>query len=132
MPARRKSRDELNVITGVVVDSAMKVHRRLGPGLLESAYQACLAYELCIRKLSVRSQVEVPIAYEGVRIETGYRMDLLVEDEVIVELKTVIKLLPVHDAQLMSYLRLSNRHVGLLINFQVFQLRNGGVKRFVN
>jgi GxxExxY protein len=132
MPARRKSRDELNVITGVVVDSAMKVHRRLGPGLLESAYQACLAYELCIRKLSVRSQVEVPIEYEGVRIETGYRMDLLVEDEVIVELKTVIKLLPVHDAQLMSYLRLSNRHVGLLINFQVFQLRNGGVKRFVN
>jgi len=132
MPARKKTRDELNVITGVVVDSAMKVHRRLGPGLLESAYQACLAYELGLRKLSVRSQVEVPIEYEGVRIETGYRMDLLVEDEVIVELKTVIKLLPVHDAQLMSYLRLANRRVGLLINFQVFQLRNGGIKRFVN
>jgi len=132
MLARRKTRDELNAITGVVVDSAMKVHRRLGPGLLESAYQACLAYELGIRKLSVRSQVAVPIEYEGVRIETGYRMDLLVEDEVIVELKTVVKLLPVHDAQLMSYLRLSNRRVGLLINFQVFQLRNGGIKRFVN
>jgi GxxExxY protein len=132
MLARRKTRDELNAITGVVVDSAMKVHRRLGPGLLESAYQACLAYELGIRKLSVRSQVAVPIEYEGVRIETGYRMDLLVEDEVIVELKTAVKLLPVHDAQLMSYLRLSNRRVGLLINFQVFQLRNGGIKRFVN
>jgi len=132
MLARRKTRDELNAITGIVVDSAMKVHRRLGPGLLESAYQACLAYELGIRKLSVRSQVAVPIEYEGVRIETGYRMDLLVEDEVIVELKTAVKLLPVHDAQLMSYLRLSNRRVGLLINFQVFQLRNGGIKRFVN
>ena len=131
MATRRKTRDELNSITGTVVDSAIKVHRRLGPGLLESAYQACLAYELGTRRLSVRTQVEVPIEYEGVRIEAGYRMDLLVEEEVIVELKTVLKLLPVHDAQLMSYLRLSNRRVGLLINFQVFQLRNG-IKRFVN
>ncbi|HEY6830333.1 MAG TPA: GxxExxY protein [Gemmatimonadaceae bacterium] len=131
MPTTRRAREELNGITGEVVDSAMKVHRRLGPGLLESAYQACLVYELGSRKLSVRSQVKVPIEYEGVRIDAGYRIDLLVEDEVIVELKTVVKLLPVHDAQLMSYLRLSNRRVGLLINFQVFQLRTG-IKRFVN
>jgi GxxExxY protein len=131
MPARRKTREELNVISGAVVDSAIKVHRRFGPGLLESAYQACLVYELGTRRLGVRSQVEVPIEYEGVLIETGYRMDLLVEDEVIVELKTVVKLLHVHDAQLMSYLRLSNRRVGLLINFHVFQIRNG-IKRFVN
>ena len=131
MPARRKTREELNVISGAVVDSAIKVHRRFGAGLLESAYQACLVSELGTRRLSVRSQIEVPIEYEGVLIETGYRMDLLVEDEVIVELKTVVKLLPVHDAQLMSYLRLSNRRVGLLINFHVFQIRNG-IKRFVN
>jgi GxxExxY protein len=131
MATPKKTREELNVITGDVVDSAIKVHRRFGPGLLESACQACLVYELGTRRLSVRSQVEVPIEYEGVLIETGYRMDLLVEDEVIVELKTVVKLLPVHDAQLMSYLRLSNRRVGLLINFHVFQLRNG-IKRFLN
>ena len=128
---RKKTREELNGITGVVVDSAIKVHRRLGPGLLESAYQACLVYELGSRRLSVRSQVEVPIEYDGVLIEAGYRMDLLIEDEVIVELKAVAKLLPVHEAQLMSYLRLSNRRVGLLINFYVFQLRDG-IKRFVN
>jgi len=131
MPAKRKTREELNEITGAVVDSAIKVHRRLGPGLLESAYQACLVYELGSRRLGVRSQVEVPIQYEGVLIDAGYRMDLLVEDEVVVELKTVVKLLPVHDAQLMSYLRLGNRRVGLLINFHVFQLRSG-IKRFVN
>ena len=131
MPTTRRTREELNGITGEVVDSAMKVHRRLGPGLLESAYQACLVYELGSRKLRVRSQVKVPIEYDGVRIDAGYRIDLLVEDEVIVELKTVVKLLPVHDAQLMSYLRLSNRRVGLLINFQVFQLRTG-IKRLVN
>jgi GxxExxY protein len=131
MPASKKTREELNAITGTVVDSAIKVHRRLGPGLLESAYQACLVYELGSRRLGVRAQVEVPIEYDGVLIEAGFRMDLLVEDEVVVELKTVVKLLPVHDAQLMSYLRLSNRRVGLLINFQVFQLRNG-IKRFVN
>jgi GxxExxY protein len=127
----RKPVAELNEISGAVVDSAMKVHRRLGPGLLESAYQACLVYELHSRGLSVRSQVEVPIDYEGVLIETGYRIDLLVEEEVVVELKTVTKLLPVHDAQLISYLRLSNRRIGLLINFYVFQLRNG-IKRFIN
>lgn len=131
MPAKRKTREELNEITGAVVDSAIKVHRRLGPGLLESAYQACLVYELGSRRFGVRSQVEVPIEYDGVLIEAGYRMDLLIEDEVVVELKTVVKLLPVHDAQLMSYLRLSNRRVGLLINFHVLQLRSG-IKRFVN
>ncbi len=131
MPTRKKTREELNKIAGAVVDSAIKGHRRLGPGLLESAYQACLICELGSRRLSVRSQVEVPIEYEGIVIDAGYRRDLLVEDEVVIELKTVVKLLPVHDAQLMSYLRLSNRRVGLLINFQVFQLRNG-IKRFVN
>jgi GxxExxY protein len=131
MATSRKTREELNRTTGVVVDSSIKVHRRLGPGLLESAYQACLVYELVSRGLSVRSQVEVPIEYDGVLIDAGYRMDLLVDDEVIVELKTVTKLLPVHQAQLMSYLRLSDRRVGLLINFYVFQLRDG-IKRLVN
>jgi GxxExxY protein len=127
----RKQPRELNRITGAVVDGAINIHRRFGPGLLESAYHACLLYELHSRGFSVRSQVDVPIEYDGVLIETGYRIDLLVEDEVIVELKTVAKMLPVHEAQLMSYLRLSNRRVGLLINFYVFQLRDG-IKRFVN
>ena len=118
-------------ITGEIVDAAMKVHTALGPGMLESVYQKCLRHELSKRALTVVSQVWVPVIYDGVEIEGAYKIDLLVEDCVIVELKVVEHLLEVHKAQLLSYLRLSNKHVGLLINFNVVHLRDG-IRRMVN
>jgi GxxExxY protein len=122
---------ELNTITGEIIDSGIKVHSALGPGLLESAYLACLAYELRSRGLSVDVQVPLPVLYEGVRIKIGYRIDLVVEKAVIVELKVVKRLHPIHEAQLLSYLRLSDKRVGLLINFHVAHLRNG-IKRMMS
>lgn len=117
--------------SGQVIDSALKVHSVLGPGLLETAYLACLAYELRSRGLQVAEQVPVPVVYEGVRIDVAYRMDLLVEEVVVVEAKAVAKLLPVHHAQLLSYLKLGGRNVGLLINFHERRLRDG-IVRVVN
>jgi GxxExxY protein len=122
---------EVDVRTGEVVDAAMKVHSAIGPGLLESAYHACLAYELRSRGLHVQSQVPLPIRYGEVTIEVGYRLDLLVDDAVLVELKAVTKVLPVHRAQLLSYLQLSGYRAGLLINFHVPHLRQG-IIRMVN
>ena len=122
---------ELNQITGQIVDAAMKVHTVLGPGLLESAYEACLAYELRKRGLTVQTQVECPIQYEEVRLDVGYRIDLLVENQVIVELKAVSKVEPIHQAQLLSYLKLRGNKVGLLINFHVRLLKDG-IQRLVN
>jgi GxxExxY protein len=121
---------ELNIITGKIVDAAMKVHTALGPGLLESAYEACLIHELRKIGLKVLSQVALPVCYDGIQIELGYRIDLLVQDIVIVELKAVDKVNPVHEAQLLSYLRLSNKPVGLLINFKTMHLRDG-IKRII-
>jgi GxxExxY protein len=123
--------DELNRITGQVIDAAMKVHTALGPGLLESAYQACLLFELRRRGLEVEPQRELPIVYDGVRIDAGYRIDLLVQSSVIVEIKAVDEIAPIHKAQLLSYLKLSRKPIGLLINFNVPQLKNG-VSRLVN
>jgi GxxExxY protein len=121
----------INEVTGAVVDGAIKVHSLLGPGLLESAYQACLAYELRKRGLDVATQVELPVMYDAIRIDLGYRIDLLVEASLVVELKTVIKLLPVHEAQLLSYLKLGNFQAGLLINFHAARLKDG-IRRMVN
>jgi len=114
-----------NEISGQIVNAAMKVHTALGPGLLGGAYEACLAHELRKRGLRVRTQVVLPIVYDGVRLDAGYRVDLLVEEVVIVELKAVVRVLPIHEAQMLSYLRLSGCKVGLLINFHVRQLRHG-------
>ena len=108
-----------------------KVHSELGPGLLESTYQACLQYELLEADIRSASQVGLPVVYRGVRLELGYRMDLVVEDLVIVEIKSVDAVSPVHHAQLISYLKLSGKSIGLLINFNVVHLRDG-IKRFVN
>jgi len=109
----------------------MKVHSVLGPGLLESAYQGCLAHELRNRGLEVLSQVGLPVVYDGEKIELGYRMDLLVENRVIVEVKCVEAIHPVHEAQLLSYMRLSGIPVGILINFHVAHLRDG-IRRMVD
>ena len=114
-----------NQISAVILDSAIAVHTALGPGLLESAYEACLAYELTSRGLKVQTQLPLPITYRGVKVDVAYRMDLVVEGLVIVEVKAVERLLPVHDAQLLSYLKLSNKKLGLLINFHVLRLKDG-------
>ncbi|MHB1224821.1 MAG: GxxExxY protein [Gemmatimonadaceae bacterium] len=121
---------KINTVTGLIVDAAMKVHSALGPGLLESAYEACLAHELRRRELEVSTQVAMPIVYDGVALATAYRIDLLVEG-VVVEVKAVAKLMPIHVAQVLSYLRLGGRPVGLLLNFQVLHMRDG-VKRIAN
>ena len=122
---------DTNDITGSIVDAAMKVHTALGPGLLESVYEKCLKHELTKRGFRVESQLWLPVMYDGVEIEGGYKIDLLVEGEVVVELKVVEQLLEVHKAQLLSYLKLSNKQVGLLINFNVVHLRDG-IRRMVN
>jgi GxxExxY protein len=118
-------------ISRAIITAAMKVHSELGPGLLESAYQACLQYEL--RQAGVRSdaQVGLPVVYRGAKLDIGYRIDLLVGDLVIVEIKSVEGVSPVHQAQVISYLKLSGRSIGLLINFNVVHLKDG-IKRFVN
>jgi GxxExxY protein len=121
----------INQITGLIVRAAMKVHSALGPGLLESAYEACLAHELGKAGLHFHTQVGLPVIYDGEKIDLGYRIDLLVEDLVIVEIKCVEAINPVHQAQLLSYMRLSGHNVGLLINFHVAHLRDG-IKRMVD
>ena len=120
---------ELDQITERIIGAAMKVHSALGPGLLESAYQACLFREMEKQGLSVKSEVVLPVIYDGETIDAGYRLDLLVEDRVIIELKAVNKILPIHEAQLITYLKLSGKKVGLLINFNVLHLRDGITRR---
>ena len=121
----------VNEITGAVVSSAMKVHSLLGPGLLESAYEACLAHELRNRGFHVGTQVALPVVYEGHKLEAGYRIDLVVAHQVVVEVKSAETIHPIHKAQLLSYLRLSGMRVGLLINFNVLHLRDG-ISRMVD
>jgi len=121
---------ELNRLTGRIIGAAITVHRALGPGLLESTYEACLAYELTDRGLLIRRQVPVPVVYRGVHLDCGYRLDLVVEDKVILEVKSVDKLQGVHSAQVLTYLRLSGYAAGLLMNFNARTLREG-MRRFV-
>ncbi|HEV2233362.1 MAG TPA: GxxExxY protein [Terriglobia bacterium] len=123
--------ERLNKITETIIGAAIQVHRTLGPGLLESAYAACLAYELNKRGLEVEEQKAVPLVYEQVKLECGYRMDLLVERSVVVEVKSVEALAPIHEAQVMSYLKLSGCKLALLINFNVVVLKDG-IRRFIN
>lgn len=117
-------------LTEKIIKAAIEVHRQLGPGLLESVYEECLIYELGKMGLRVERQKPVPLIYKEIKLDCGYRIDVLVEGKVIVELKSVDEVLPVHEAQVLSYLKLAKKEVGLLINFNVKQLRNG-LKRFV-
>ena len=121
----------LDEITGQVVDAAIQVHRTLGPGLLESAYEACLVSELVQRGFLVERQKELPVVYRDIQVDCGYRLDILVERQVIVEVKAVDKLAPIHEAQVITYLRLSGSKVGLLMNFNVPLLKDG-LRRLVN
>ena len=123
------NRESLEKIGKQIVDAAYCVHKTLGPGLLESAYEACLVMELILRGLKVERQKALPVFYKGKKLDVGYRLDLLVENEIIIELKAVKKLLPIHDAQLISYLKLSDKRLGYLINFNVTLIKEGIVRK---
>jgi GxxExxY protein len=118
-------------ITEKVLGAAIEVHKHLGPGLLESAYETCLCHELQLRGLSFKRQVQLPIDYKGCKIEGAYRLDLMIEEKVIVELKSVEGIHPIHEAQLMTYLKLSGMRVGFLMNFNVPMIKDGIVRRIL-
>jgi GxxExxY protein len=126
-----REKERLNGITEAIIGAAIQVHRVLGPGLLESAYEACLAFELSKRGLRIEQQRPLPLVYEHVKLDCGYRIDLMVEGVVVVEIKSVESVAPIHEAQVMSYLKLSGCKVALLINFNVPLLKDG-IRRFVN
>jgi GxxExxY protein len=123
--------NDINQLTGTIIGKAIEVHRILGPGLLESTYKNCLFYELQSSGLEVLKEYPVPLIYKEIHLDHGYRIDLLVENLVVVEIKTVDTFIDVHFAQILTYMKLGNRNIGLLINFNVCSLRNGGIKRFV-
>ena len=118
-------------LSGAIIAAAIEVHRAMGAGLSESSYQAMLEHELTLRGIAFRRQVELPVVYKGVTLECGYKIDLLVEEKIIVEIKAVESLIGVHEAQLMTYLKLSGCRVGLLINFNVELLKNGIIRRVI-
>jgi len=124
IPARIES------IASQIVDAAIKVHKTLGPGLLESVYETCMCHELARRGIPFKRQLDLPIVYEGIRLEAGLRIDILVNDLVIVELKTVETVLPIHEAQLLTYLKLSNKRIGFLLNLNVPIMKHG-IKRLI-
>lgn len=124
-------KEQLNELSERVIGAAVEVHRELGPGLLESTYEASLMHELQLQGFSVRRQLMLPIKYKDLELDEAYRIDLLVEDSIVIELKTVDQLLPIHSAQLLTYLRMSGNHLGLLINFQTVRLVDG-IKRQVH
>lgn len=126
-----KSREELEAVASSVVDAVYTVHRALGPGLLESAYQACLIHELRKRGLRIRCEVSMPVPYDGIEIDAGYRMDILVEGAIVVQNKVVQTLAPIHEAQLLTYLKLAGLRIGFLVNWNVPLIKNG-IRRMVN
>lgn len=125
-------RERLNSLTEQIIGASLAVHRELGPGMLESTCEACLAFELADRGLSIERQKPLPLVYRGVRLDCGFRVDLLVEDVIVVEVKSIERLERVHSAQVLSYLRMLKRNVGLLINFNVQWLVRDGIRRIVN
>ena len=125
-------KEALNQLTQNIIGAALEVHKNLGPGLLESAYEACIAFELIQLGLRVDTQKSIPLIYKQVTLDCGYRLDMLVEDKVIVEIKAVEKLLPIHEVQLVSYLKLTGCKVGLLLNFNVKVLTDGIIRKVNN
>jgi GxxExxY protein len=125
----RENEDHKDPRTSEIVGAAIEVHRHLGPGLLESAYEECLCHELRLRGIDFRRQIDLPVEYKGLKLDCGYRLDLIVHEEVVVELKCVEKVLPVHEAQLLTYMLMTGKRVGLLINFNVPQLIKGITRR---
>jgi len=130
MPQRLSAR-EVNRITSTIVESAIRIHRTVGPGILEKAYFGCLCYELVSAGLKMQTQKELPLVYQGVKIDCAYRVDLIVEETVIVEVKAIESFAPIHSRQLLTYLRIAQLPVGLLLNFGALTMREG-IKRVVN
>ena len=126
----RDTEAQRDLLTERVIGAAIEVHRELGPGLLESAYQICLCHELKLKNIGYKSEVSLPVEYKGIKLDCGYRMDLVVENQLIVELKTAERILPVHEAQLLTYMKLANIGKGLLLNFHAPVLKQG-IKRMV-
>jgi GxxExxY protein len=116
---------KLNELTEAIIGAAMEVHRALGPGLLESTYEMCLCQELSLRGIPFQRQVPIPVEYKGVKLDCGYRADIVIEGTILLEIKAIDSLLPIHDAQLLTYLRLGGWQIGLLINFNVELLKHG-------
>jgi GxxExxY protein len=127
----RENEEQKDPRTSPIIGAAIEVHRLLGPGLLESAYEECLCHELYLRGLSFERQVALPVSFKGVLLDCGYKIDLVVEQEVVIELKAIERILPVHEAQLLTYLKLSGKHIGLLINFNVPLLARGIIRRIL-
>jgi len=125
----REIENERDPRTAAIIGAAIEVHSQLGPGLLESAYEQCLCHELHLRGLPFKCQVDLPVSYKGLQLDCGYKIDVIVNDEVIVELKSVERIMPVHEAQLLTYLKLSGKKVGLLINFNSSLLTQGIIRR---
>ena len=117
-------------LTEPVIQAAIEVHKNLGPGLLESTYEQCLAHELQLKGIHFKSQLPLPVEYKGIQLDTGYRIDLLIEDSLIIELKSVEKILPIHEAQILTYIKLAKVKIGLLINFNVLKVKEG-IRRFI-
>ncbi len=130
MPKGRASTERINMLSREIVGACIEVHRSLGPGLLESSYETCLGHELSLRGIAFQRQVAVAVSYKGINLEAGYRLDLLVEGLIVVELKAVDTLMPIHTAQMLTYLRMSGCRLGLLVNFNVPVLKQG-IKRVV-
>jgi GxxExxY protein len=128
---KMKTAAEINALTEIIIAAAIEVHRALGPGLLESAYEQCLCHELNLRGISFQPQHDLPVIYKGIRLDCGYRIDILVENTIVLEIKAVDQLHPIHDAQLITYLKLGNWPVGLILNFNVGALKDG-IRRRVN
>jgi len=127
--SHRENEEQKDPRTAPIIGAAIELHRALGPGLLESAYEECLCHELHLRGLAFQRQVDLPVPYKGLKLDCGYKMDVVVDNTVILELKCVEKALPIHEAQLLTYLKLSGKRVGLLINFNVSLLTQGIVRR---
>ena len=123
---------DINKVTETIIGAAIEVHKALGPGLLESAYEECLCHELSQKHVQFFRQKRLPLTYKGIQLDCGYRIDLFVEQRVIVELKTIDKISSIHDAQLLTYMKLTNSSVGLLINFNVSVLKNGIRRKVLN
>jgi len=127
--SHRENEEQKDPRTAPIIGAAIEVHRALGPGLLESAYEQCLCHELHLRGLAFQRQVDLPVPYKELNLDCGYKMDVVVEDEVVLELKSIEKMLPVHEAQFLTYMKLSGKRVGLLINFNVPLLTQGIIRR---
>ena len=121
----------MNALTREIIGAAIEIHRILGPGLLESTYEECMVFELSERGIGVRRQLEIPVRYKGRRLNAGYRVDLMVNEEVIVELKSIQRIEPIHEAQLLTYLRVADKRFGLLLNFNVPVMKQG-IRRLIN